>query len=194
MSEKLKKSREMSPWCSCYHHCTTSFNKASTQVLRRFKSCSRRVGDSRCWGSLGMVPAGNKAKRLSSVNHTIKTIHHHQQHFSSLLKGFQLPKVVLDLIAHLKIQSRCVWSWTLLILHGSYRVSVLCLFDNKVIKLWAFIPEVWLFGVESSDHEIHVILLKTLWRLIFNWQNLYQQSLTHFWLTKIDPTINNSNT
>ena len=24
-----------------------------------------------------MVPAGNKAKRLSSVNHTTKTIHHH---------------------------------------------------------------------------------------------------------------------
>ena len=24
-----------------------------------------------------MVPAGNKAKRLSSVNHTIKSIHHH---------------------------------------------------------------------------------------------------------------------
>ena len=27
-----------------------------------------------------MVPAGNKAKRLSSVNHTIKTIHHHLHH------------------------------------------------------------------------------------------------------------------
>ena len=24
-----------------------------------------------------MVPAGNKAKRLSSVNHATKTIHHH---------------------------------------------------------------------------------------------------------------------
>ena len=24
-----------------------------------------------------MVPAGNKAKRLSSANHTTKTIHHH---------------------------------------------------------------------------------------------------------------------
>ena len=27
-----------------------------------------------------MVSAGNKAKRLSSVNHTIKTIHHHHHH------------------------------------------------------------------------------------------------------------------
>ena len=29
-----------------------------------------------------MVPAGNKAKPLSSVNHTTKTIHHHRQVFS----------------------------------------------------------------------------------------------------------------
>ena len=44
------------------------------QVLRRFKPCSRRDGDSWWWGSLTMVPAGNKAKRFSSVNHTTKTI------------------------------------------------------------------------------------------------------------------------
>ena len=29
-----------------------------------------------------MVPAGNKAKSLSSVNHTTKTIHHHHHHES----------------------------------------------------------------------------------------------------------------
>ena len=27
-----------------------------------------------------MVPAGIKAKRISSVNHTTKTIHHHHRH------------------------------------------------------------------------------------------------------------------
>ena len=27
-----------------------------------------------------MVPAGNKAKRLSSVSHTTKTLHHHHHH------------------------------------------------------------------------------------------------------------------
>ena len=27
-----------------------------------------------------MAPAGNKNKRLSSVNHTTKTIHHHHHH------------------------------------------------------------------------------------------------------------------
>ena len=70
------------PWSSGYHYCTTSFNKAWTQVVRKFKSCSRRVGDLRWWGSLTMVPAANKAKRLSSVNHTTKTIHHHHHHHS----------------------------------------------------------------------------------------------------------------
>ena len=68
----------VAPWCSGYHYCTTSFNYTWTQVLRRFKSCSRRVGDLWWWGSLTMVPAGNKAKCLSLVNHTSKTIYHHQ--------------------------------------------------------------------------------------------------------------------
>ena len=36
-------------WCSDYHYYTTLFNKASTQVLRSFKSCSSRVGDLRWW-------------------------------------------------------------------------------------------------------------------------------------------------
>ena len=75
----------ITPWCSGYHYCTTSFIKTWTQVLRRFKSCSRRVGDSRWWGSLTMVPAENKAKRLSSVNHTTKTIHHSSSIHRTLL-------------------------------------------------------------------------------------------------------------
>ena len=65
-----------------YHYCTTSF-------LRRFKPCSRCVGDSRWWGSV--VPAGNKDKRLSSVNHTTKTIHHlHHHHHPQ----FKIPKLI----------------------------------------------------------------------------------------------------
>ena len=62
----------MALWCSGYHYCTTSFNKALTQVLHRFKSYSWRVGDSWWWASLAVVQAGNKAKCLSSVNHTTK--------------------------------------------------------------------------------------------------------------------------
>ena len=69
----------MAPRCSGYHYWTTSFNKAWTQVLRRFKSCPRLVEDSRWWGSLTMFPAGNKPKRISSVNNTTKTIHQHHQ-------------------------------------------------------------------------------------------------------------------
>ena len=33
-----------------------------------------------------MVPAGNKAKRRSSVSHTTKTIHHHHHHHHHALK------------------------------------------------------------------------------------------------------------
>ena len=42
-------------WCSGYHYSTTSFIKAWTQVLRRFKPCSQRFGHSRWWGSLPVV-------------------------------------------------------------------------------------------------------------------------------------------
>ena len=70
------RSGAVAPWCSGYHYCTTSSIKAWTQVPHRFKFCSRRVGNLRWWGSLSMVPAGNKATRLSSVNNTTKTIYH----------------------------------------------------------------------------------------------------------------------
>ena len=52
----------VAPWCSGYDYSTTSFNKVWTQILRRLKSCSQCVRDLRWWGSLTMVPAGNKAK------------------------------------------------------------------------------------------------------------------------------------
>ena len=64
------------PWFSGHHYCTTSFNKAWSQVLRTFISCSWCVRDSRWWGSLRMVLAENKPKRLSSINHSTKTTHH----------------------------------------------------------------------------------------------------------------------
>ena len=66
----------VSLWCSGYCYCTTSFSETWTRVLRMFKSSSWHVRDLRWWGSLTVVPAGNKAKRLLSVNHTTKTIHH----------------------------------------------------------------------------------------------------------------------
>ena len=40
--------------------CRTSFNKAKTQVLCRFMSCSKCAGDTRRWESLTMVAAGSR--------------------------------------------------------------------------------------------------------------------------------------
>ena len=65
----------MVEWCSGYHYCTSSFNEALTQVLPKFKPCSRRVGDSRWWGFLKIVTDRNKAQCLLLVNNTTKTFH-----------------------------------------------------------------------------------------------------------------------
>ena len=62
--------------CNGYHCCTTSFNKAWTQVLHRFKSCSQYVRASWWWASLTIVLVGNKAKRFIVSQYTTKTIHH----------------------------------------------------------------------------------------------------------------------
>ena len=77
-------------WCSGYHCCTTSFSKAWTQALRRFKSYSRRVRDLPWWEYLTYLlnPVGNKTQWLSSVNHTTKTIHHLRCPSSSKLSFF----------------------------------------------------------------------------------------------------------
>ena len=53
------------------------FSKSWTQVLCWFKSCAWRVKDLQWWKSLTIVPVGNKAKRVLSVNNSEKTIHHH---------------------------------------------------------------------------------------------------------------------
>ena len=86
ISEAPQKGLE--PWCSAYHFCTTLFNKAWNQVLHRFKSCSQHVGDSRWYGSLAMVPVGNKDKCFSLVNHITKTkaVHHHHLLISTVIK------------------------------------------------------------------------------------------------------------
>ena len=56
-------------------------NLPVAELLIQFpETCSQRVRDSRWWGSLTMVLVGNKVKRLSSVNHTTKTMHHHHHH------------------------------------------------------------------------------------------------------------------
>ena len=39
-----------------------------------------------------MVPAGNKAKRLSLVSHTTKTIHHHRQKIRGVADTMNMKK------------------------------------------------------------------------------------------------------
>ena len=67
------------PWWSGYHFYTTSFNKTWTQVLRKLKICWWHVENLRWLDSLTMVSVENKAKRLSLVNYSTKTIHLPQQ-------------------------------------------------------------------------------------------------------------------
>ena len=51
-----------------------------------------------------MVPTGNKAKRLSSVNHTTKKIHHHHHHHH--LSIITIYKVVLHIKGDTKTADR----------------------------------------------------------------------------------------
>ena len=69
-----------------------------------------------------MVPAGNKAKRLSSVNHTTKTIHHHHRHhFDSFL-----PSTYKNFIIHALLYRcfRIFSDWT------KFHLELVKLMDN----------------------------------------------------------------
>ena len=98
-----RKSQFVAVCCSGYHYWTTSFNEACTHVLRRFKPCSRHAGDLRWGGSLKMFPAGNKAKPLSSVNHTIKTIHQKLQCSSNYVSGTHEEPCEIDFVCKVSI-------------------------------------------------------------------------------------------
>ena len=61
-------------WLSLLHNFIhQSLNTDFLQVQILLTACRRLA-------MVRMIPAGNKAKRLSSVNHTTKTIHHHPHH------------------------------------------------------------------------------------------------------------------
>ena len=98
-----RKSQFVAACCSGYHYCTTSFNKSWTYVGCRFKSCSRRVRDLQWWVSLTMVPARNKAKHSSSVNHTIKSIHQRFQFSSNYVSGTQEEQCEVDFVCKVSI-------------------------------------------------------------------------------------------
>ena len=81
-----------------------SLNSGSVQAQNLLAVCPRfamiRISDK----SLTYFPAGNKAKRLWSVNHTTQTInHHHHIIITTSWVGFLLSG--LKLISHLQAQS-----------------------------------------------------------------------------------------
>ena len=96
----------------CYYYCPNLFNKAWTQVLHRFKSCSWCVGDSRWWRSLTMVLTGNKAKYLLSVNHTTKAIHHHHIIWENEIHNFYDSSYFLYCCNLHDLFMRWQWNWS----------------------------------------------------------------------------------
>ena len=72
------------------------------------------VRNSRWWGSLTRVPAGNKAKGLSSVNHTTKTIHHYSSSSLSTCGCWRCHHFIflksINVKSHLEIDwNKCYW-------------------------------------------------------------------------------------
>ena len=134
-------------WCRCVVVITTAqLNKAWIQVLCRFKSCSWRVGDSRWWGSLAMVPAGNKAKLLF-----ISTISQNNSSSSSpwvlrTWECFFYPQVCFTLHSFLLLKASLPWGrqfnlkvtrtscWSLKHSPG----PTICLCHNKLQKIYTW--------------------------------------------------------
>ena len=99
---------------------------------------ARRVGDSRWWGSLTMAPAGNKAKRLSSVNHTTRTIHHHHHqcwYVVTFLK--KTSAFVFRRFFDLDCFYFCVYAFVTVIMGYILHWSVI------PAPLWNFVASIW---------------------------------------------------
>ena len=70
-----------------------------------------KTSENRWWGSLAMVPAGNKTKLLSSVSHTTKTINHHLSSPSTLLIIIPLAAIAINNVGQLINSSVEYWKW-----------------------------------------------------------------------------------
>ena len=72
-----------------------------------------------------MVPAENKAKRYSSVNHTTKTIHHHLHHrrqspkisIGTIIKNSEILKFIPDHLKSKKMFKHAVNKLPFVIIH-----------------------------------------------------------------------------
>ena len=96
-------------WCSGYRYWTTSFNKGSAQVQILIATC-RRFAMVRT-----VVPAGNKVERLSSVNHSSKTIHHHLHVYIGVIK-------LVDFYCKLNLMGNTEFAYFLLQINSSFLV------------------------------------------------------------------------
>ena len=97
ISNKKRPSGAVVSWLSLLHNfIQLSLNSGFAQV----QTYLQHVGDLRWWESLTLVLAGNKAKRLSSVNHTTKTIQSSKSEKSQHIhmKQITLPSTTLDFI------------------------------------------------------------------------------------------------
>ena len=85
-------------------------------------------GDSQWWGPLTMVPAGNKAKCLSSVNHTTKTIHHHHHQYQQIRETAYLVKFTEEVLKK-----------TSFLVHWFLQWFFLCINLYQQMNLWEFL-------------------------------------------------------
>ena len=108
------------PWCCVvvviitHNLIQLSLNSGSVQV----QTLSQCVRDLRWWGSLTIVPAGNKTRPLSSVNHTAKAIHHLHHQLSTAPNPLRL--YWFDSCRRLKLKSLpiCWWRYGESVWHG----------------------------------------------------------------------------
>ena len=122
---------------------STSLNWGSAQVQILLAACWRfemvRISD--------MVPAGNKAKRLSSINHTTKTIHHHHHHHHH---HHQKKKSHSDRFRHIQVLSSISRNYS-----GVFKT--LCNFG--IIRAVVYL-ELW--QIQNQKHIQNPRILRTL--------------------------------
>ena len=150
------------------------------------KSCSQCFGDSRLWGSLTVVPAGNRAKRFSSVNHTTKTIHHHHQHpcrsyLASLLKSHFGMGVPVNLLYIFRTSLSKNTS-------GGCFCKYLLRTHPKVFLQRASMSPNWIFTIKISTNQKTVVrrcsVKQAFLEISQNWQETSALESHYWWSCK----------
>ena len=139
-----------------------------------------------------MFPAGNEAKRISSVNHTIKTIHHHHRHRHRLLSKWCIccrSKIrKYQILSKLHETSNLDTKWRLK-LYSVQRVTSEVSYGvrSKFYKEWrdnSITNSKWILKEANfSMNKVHVVQLVTK---EFRHQWLLQQLADNGW--KVSPS------